>query len=131
MLIDPIAIVPQGSARILSGWCVVLLTLCLGIVTPLRAQTDVHAIASKVDARYDQMHSLEARFTETYSGAGLTRTESGTLLLKKPGKMRWDYDQPRPKLFVTDGRTAWFYVLGERQVCCILVKQLDDLRFLL
>jgi outer membrane lipoprotein carrier protein len=42
--------------------------------------------------------------------------------------MRWDYDQPRPKLFLTDGPTAWFYVPGERQVRRTPVKQLDDLR---
>ncbi len=94
----------------------------------LSAQTDVHALAAKVDQRYDHMHSLEARFTETYTGAGMSRTESGTLLLKKPGRMRWDYDQPRPKLFLSDGQTAWFYVPGEHQARRTPVKQLDDLR---
>src|ERR1700739_2399282 len=81
--------------------CVALTLICIG-GTGARAQ-NVHAIADKVDARYDRIHSLEARFSETYAGAGMTRTESGTLLLKKPGRMRWDYDQPRPKLFITDG----------------------------
>ncbi len=95
---------------------------------PLVAQEDVHALAAKVDQRYDHMRSLEARFTETYTGAGINRTESGTLLMKKPGRMRWDYDQPRPKLFLTDGHTAWFYVPGEKQVRRTPVKQLDDLR---
>jgi outer membrane lipoprotein carrier protein len=94
----------------------------------LSAQTDVHAIADKVDQRYNHLQTLEAQFAETYSGAGMTRTESGTLTLKKPGRMRWDYDQPRPKMFLTDGTTAWFYVPGERQVRRAPVKQLDDLR---
>jgi len=94
---------------------------------PTAAQ-DVHAIAAKVDQRYDHLHTLEAQFTETYSGAGMTRTESGTLLLKKPGEMRWDYDQPRPKLFITDGKVAWFYVPGEKQARRTAVKQLEDLR---
>ncbi len=89
---------------------------------------DVHAMADKVDQRYDHMHSLEANFTENYSGGGMTRAESGTLRLKKPGQMRWDYDQPRPKLFITDGKTAWFYVPGERQARRTPVKQLEDLR---
>src|SRR5580658_6492837 len=94
----------------------------------LPAQTQVHTLADKVDQRYDHMQSLQARFTETYTGAGISRTESGTLLLKKPGRMRWDYDQPRPKMFLTDGQTAWFYVPGERQARRTPVKQLDDLR---
>jgi len=94
----------------------------------LFAQVDVHALAAKVDQRYDHMHTLQAQFMETYTGAGMTRTESGRLLLKKPGRMRWDYDQPRPKLFLADGLTAWFYVPGEHQARRTPVKQLDDLR---
>jgi outer membrane lipoprotein carrier protein len=102
-----------------------LLLLC---PVSLFSQTDVHALAAKVDQHYDHIRTLEAKFTESYKGAGLSRTESGTLLLKKPGRMRWDYDQPRPKLFLTDGNTAWFYVPGEQQARRTPVKQLEDLR---
>lgn len=114
--------------------CVILFRLVFTLVfavsaaAQLAAQTDVHTVADKVDQRYNHLHTLEAQFSETYSGAGMTRTESGTLTLKKPGRMRWDYDQPRPKMFLTDGTTAWFYVPGERQVRRAPVKQLDDLR---
>jgi outer membrane lipoprotein carrier protein len=102
-----------------------LLLLCSN---SLLAQPDVHALASRVDRHYDHIHTLEAKFTETYKGAGMSRTESGTLLLKKPGRMRWDYDSPSAKLFLTDGSTAWFYVPGERQARKTPVKQLEDLR---
>jgi outer membrane lipoprotein carrier protein len=95
---------------------------------PASAQNNVHVIADKVDQRYNALHTLQAEFIETYTGAGMSRTESGTLLLKKQGQMRWDYDQPHPKLFVTDGHTAWFYVPGERQARRTSIKQLDDLR---
>jgi len=94
----------------------------------LVAQLDVHAIAEKVDRRYNHIQTLQAQFAETYSGAGMTRKESGTLELKKPGRMRWDYDEPRPKMFLADGSTAWFYVPGERQVRRAPVKQIEDLR---
>ena len=89
---------------------------------------DVHKIAQRVDERYNHLHSLEAQFTETYRGAGMDRTESGTLWLKKPGKMRWEYRSPREKLFLSDGKDAWFYVPGDRQVRKGPVKKLDDLR---
>lgn len=100
----------------------------LWAATPLAAQVDVHAVADKVDQRYNHIETLEAQFAESYSGAGMTRKESGTLLLKKPGRMRWDYDEPRPKMFLTDGSTAWFYVPGEKQVRRTPVKQIEDLR---
>jgi outer membrane lipoprotein carrier protein len=104
-----------------------LVLVIFGAITA-RAQPDVHAIADKVDQRYNHMQTLEAQFAESYSGAGMTRQESGTLLLKKPGRMRWDYDAPRPKMFLTDGSTAWFYVPGEKQVRRTPVKQIEDLR---
>ncbi len=85
-------------------------------------------IAAKVDRRYNQLQTLQADFTETYRGAGVARTESGVLWLKRPGKMLWDYREPQPKVFVTDGKSAWFYVPGERQVRKASVKKLDDLR---
>jgi outer membrane lipoprotein carrier protein len=103
-----------------------LLLACSGLI--VQAQSDVHAIADKVDQRYNRMQTLEAQFAESYSGAGMTRKESGTLLLKKPGRMRWDYDEPRPKMFLTDGSTAWFYVPGEKQVRRAPVKDIGDLR---
>ena len=107
---------------------IILAVLVMSCGALLHAQSDVHAIADKVDHRYNSMRSLEADFSETYTGAGMTRTESGTLQLKKPGQMRWDYQQPRPKIFVTDGHIAWFYVPGEKQARRTPVKQLDDLR---
>jgi outer membrane lipoprotein carrier protein len=58
----------------------------------------------------------------------MDRTESGTLWLKKPGKMRWEYRSPRDKLFLSDGRDAWFYVPGDKQVRKTSVKKLEDLR---
>jgi outer membrane lipoprotein carrier protein len=90
--------------------------------------SDVHAIAEAVDERYNHLHTLQTDFTEIYRGAGTERTESGTLWLKKPGKMRWEYRSPREKLFLSDGKDAWFYVPGERQVRRTAVKKLDDLR---
>jgi outer membrane lipoprotein carrier protein len=105
-----------------------VLTIYVMTAVATAAATDVHAIASAVDARYNHLHTLQCEFTEIYSGAGSQRTESGTLWLKKPGKMRWEYRSPRAKLFVGDGKNAWFYVPGERQVRRTEIRKLDDLR---
>lgn len=101
------------------------------VSTPLWAEqtkTDVKAVAAAVDAHYNHLRSLEAQFTETYRGAGMDRTESGTLWLKKPGKMRWEYRSPREKLFVSNGNVAWFYVADDRQAHKESAKKLEDLR---
>ena len=95
---------------------------------PKPAKGDVQQIAQAVDAHYDHLHSLEAQFTENYSGSGTSRSESGTLWLKKPGKMRWQYRSPEEKLFISDGQNAWFYTPATRQARRTPVKKLDDLR---
>jgi outer membrane lipoprotein carrier protein len=94
---------------------------------------DVHSIAQAVDEHYNHLRTLQAEFTEVYRGSGMERTESGTLWLaksglKKPGKMRWEYRSPREKLFVSDGRDAWFYVPGDRQARKTNARKLDDIR---
>lgn len=90
--------------------------------------TNVHDVAKRVDQHYNQLRSLRASFTETYQGLGMNRTESGTLLLLKPGRMRWDYSSPAGKLFLLDGKYAWSYTRGDAQVQRIPAKKLDDLR---
>jgi outer membrane lipoprotein carrier protein len=42
--------------------------------------------------------------------------------------MRWEYKEPREKLFISDGKNAWFYVPGDRQARKTSVKKLEDLR---
>jgi outer membrane lipoprotein carrier protein len=85
-------------------------------------------LAQRVDHHYDSLHALRAKFTESYTGLGMNRTESGTLLLEKPGRMRWDYDSPPGKVFLLDGKFGWFYTPGAPQVQRVAAKELDDLR---
>jgi outer membrane lipoprotein carrier protein len=89
---------------------------------------NVQEVAQAVDQHYNRMVTLKTDFVETYRGMGVTREESGTLWLKKPGKMRWEYHKPNEKLFVSDGKTGWFYVKGDQQVRKAQMKNLDDLR---
>src|SRR5271168_3983959 len=85
-------------------------------------------LVRKVDDHYNHLSSLRAHYTERYSGMGMDRTEEGTLLLKKPGRMRWSYAEPVGKVFVLDGKFAWFYTPGDAQATRVPAKQLDDLR---
>ncbi len=112
----------------------IVVVLLIGLaLTCVTFAEDVRSIAQGVDEHYNRLRSLRAEFTELYSGSGMERTESGTLWLakgglKKPGKMRWEYRSPKEKLFVSDGRDAWFYVPGDRQVRRTEARKLDDIR---
>ena len=109
-------------------------SLLLALMLSLGAAAeDVHSIAAAVDEHYNHLRTLEAEFSEEYRGAGIERTEAGTVWLakggsKKPGKMRWEYRSPREKLFVSDGRDAWFYIPGDRQARKTDARKLDDIR---
>jgi len=105
---------------------------CLIVSAPLFSQSTQSAtaleMAQRVDKHYNQLHSLKAGFTESYEGLGMKRQESGTLLLLKPGRMRWEYSSPAGKLFLLDGEWGWFYSRGDPQVQRVRAKELDDLR---
>jgi len=102
----------------------------LGACQPSTAQSPLNPIqvASRVDRHYNALHSLEVHFVQTYTGMGMNRKESGVLLLKKPGKMRWTYTDPDGKLFVLDGHDGYFYSPGESDAQKVDEKKLDDLR---
>jgi outer membrane lipoprotein carrier protein len=97
------------------------------IAIPVQAE-DIHQLARAVDDHYNHLRSLQSDFTEIYRGDGPERVESGTLWLKKPRKMRWEYRSPNEKLFISDGQAVWFYLPAERQLRKTTLKQLDDLR---
>jgi len=97
------------------------------LCAPLVAQEN-DALVRKVDDHYNRLTSLRAHYTESYAGMGMNRSEEGTLLLKKPGRMRWSYAAPVGKVFVLDGKFAWFYTPGDAQATRVPAKQLDDLR---
>ncbi len=114
--------------KLFTAMLMVAITLAVG-----PSAEDVHSIAAAVDEHYNHLHSLQAEFTEVYRGPGTERTEAGTVWLakgglKKPGKMRWEYRSPREKLFVSDGKDAWFYVPGDRQARRTEARRLDDIR---
>jgi outer membrane lipoprotein carrier protein len=92
------------------------------------AQLSAAELAKRVDAHYNHLQSLKAAFTEQYDGLGMHRNESGVMLLRKPGRMRWEYESTPGKVFVLDGKYAWFYAPGDSQVQRIAASQLDDLR---
>ena len=103
------------------------LLLLVAIAIPAQGE-DIRQLARSVDDHYNHLRSLQADFTEIYRGEGAERVESGTLWLKKPRKMRWEYRSPKEKLFISDGQAVWFYLPAERQLRKTTLKKLDDLR---
>jgi outer membrane lipoprotein carrier protein len=113
---------PPATAALVLAW-----SLAVAAQTRPPAQTvatpDVRPpaadVAGALQRKYDSIKDFSATFTQTYEGGVLRRkasSESGTVYVKKPGKMRWDYTAPEKKLFVSDGRTMFFYIPADKQV---------------
>ena len=99
--------------RLLTGAVGVLLSVALGAQSPT---ADV--IARDLQRKYDRVSDFSADFVHSYRGGVLKQqaTERGTVLVKKPGKMRWEYTAPEKKLFVSDGHKIYSYIPQDRQV---------------
>jgi outer membrane lipoprotein carrier protein len=84
----------------------------------LAAQPAADALARSVQAHYQQVKDFTASFEQAYVGGALKRrsVERGTVAIRKPGRMRWDYESPEKKLFVSDGTRMYFYVPADKQV---------------
>ena len=79
--------------------------------TVAEMKANVSCVVEKIQATYRSMKTITADFTQTYTYAVYQRTQTskGKVFLKSPGRMRWDYKSPTPKVFVADGTTLWVY----------------------
>ena len=85
-------------------------------------------LAAALQHRYDAVKDFSADFVHDYEGGVLRKrtTERGRLLIKKPGKMRWDYTTPEQKVFVSDGVKMYSYIPADKQVIVTSVPPADE-----
>jgi outer membrane lipoprotein carrier protein len=102
----------------------VLLLLWLSARLPAAAPAPAE-LAQALQKKYDGIRDFSADFVHTYRGGVLKKqlTEKGRLLIKKPGRMRWEYTSPEEKLFVSDGVKLYSYIPQDRQVMVGSVPQ--------
>ncbi len=115
-----------GRVRLLS-----MFRLISGIVvcSCLLLADSADQIIHRVENRYNAARTLSVNFTESYTAQGHARQpESGTLTLRKQGKMRWDYAQPPGKLFVSDGKDVYLYTARDNRVEKVKLRDTEDMR---
>ena len=99
-------------------WFVAAALLLLELSFPLVAWAlTAEEVADRVQATYKSFSDLQARFVQRATNrlSGMSQEASGRLFLKWPGKMRWEYENPEPRLFLIDGKTLWSHSPMERQ----------------
>jgi outer membrane lipoprotein carrier protein len=82
-----------------------------------------------VEDRYNHAQTLQIGFSEAYTAQGKARKpETGTLYLRKPGRMRWQYTTPAGKLFLSDGKFLYLVVPDSKRVQKMKSKESEDMR---
>ena len=103
--------------------------VCLLAVSAFAADLPIASLLKTVEQRYNRADSLQVLFREDYTRTGHgRRSESGLLDLRKPGRMRWEYSDPKGKLAVCDGKMFWMYTPSENRVEKMPLKETDDLQ---
>ncbi len=99
------------------------------ILLSAQADDSLATLLKRIEQRYNNTKTLQSTFEQTMSIAqGRRVTERGTLFLRKPGQMRWEYDQPTGKLFLSDGKQIHYVSPAARRVEVSAMKETDDLR---
>ena len=100
----------------------------LGLVPLAFADANLDRMLKSIEDHYNHAKTLQVLFTEEYTAQGRTRRpESGLLVLRKPGRMRWDYTTPAGKLFISDGKTVYLYSPDTHKVVPMPLKASEDM----
>jgi outer membrane lipoprotein carrier protein len=91
-------------------------------------ETSLQDFVHRFESSYHAVKTIRADFTQTYVTEGRTQIESGVVYFARGGLMRWDYQRPQPKLFLSDGKTLELYVPEEKQITRTALKASDDIR---
>jgi len=108
------------------GRAIGLIGLSLAFTAGVSAQgPTADAVARDLQKKYDSVNDFSADFVHSYRGGVLKQqaTERGRMMVKKPGKMRWEYTSPEKKTFVSDGHKMYSYLPKDRQVIVSTVPQ--------
>ncbi len=103
---------------------IALVTLVLAVVgAPSSAQAqnatpDVATAVANVQAFYNRTTTFSADFQQQYlaKAYNTTKTSTGHVIFSKPGKMDWEYTDPKDNRIVSDGTTLRVYEAGNKQM---------------
>lgn len=97
---------------------------------------DLETVIRNMQAAYNQTQDFTAEFEQQYINGALgdTSVSSGVVHFMRPGRMRWDYVEPRERYFISDGENLWIYEPEEGQYYTAPLEDSDlptALRFLM
>jgi len=104
-------------------------SLCVESPSTKADKDDNTPLLLRIEAKYRKAATLQANFLERYLENGReVRVESGVAYFLRPGKMRWEYEQPEKNLFLVDGKYVWFYAPVDHTATRMPTRKSEDWR---
>ena len=105
--------------------CLVLLAVIV-CAAPALGDASLNTLMEKLQQKYNTLDTLKANFTQSYSSKRFSdrMVERGTVYFRKGGLMKWDYQTPERKMFMSDGTFYYYYLVDDKQV----IKAVADLK---
>src|SRR5437868_2007558 len=78
---------------------------------PAASRDQGKALAQRIQRFYGHTKDFTPRFTQryTYMAIGRVDVSEGTVQVKKPGFMRWEYEKPERRTMFLEGRSLWIW----------------------
>lgn len=108
---------------------IVVVWSCILVASAMAAGSDDMTpaeIAVQTQKTYDRTTSLKAKFDQVSSLSGMNdrqRRAGGTMVIQKPGLLRWDYVTPDEQVLVSDGEMFSLYLASENQMLVTPAKE--------
>lgn len=105
----------------------IIITFALYCFISLSLAEEVEEVTARIQKKYDTLESFSATFTQTLINKALNqiREEGGILYMKRDGMMRWEYQYPEEKLFISDGMTIYWYLPEEKMVQTMKLAEME------
>ena len=98
-------------------------------MSALTADARLDDLLKQVENRYNHAKTIQVLFQEQYTRPGqIRRSERGVLMLRKPGRTRWDYSEPHGKQVLSDGKFLYLYTPDTNQVEKTKLQDTADMR---
>lgn len=115
--------------RAITAAALVAVLWCGALAAQAPEKPSLDKTLSGIELRYNRLATLKVDFEHTMKYLGRQPlVERGTLYLRRPGKMRWEYSKPAGKLLVGDGDLLHYYNPLSNQVRQLRPSQTGDLR---
>jgi len=94
-----------------------LVTVSYADTPAINNKEDARSVLSGIEKRYSAI-GFSARFQQfsTLKAMEIVDTASGSIVVKRPGMMKWAYESPEKQVIVSDGRRLWVYRPEDNQV---------------